>query len=61
MLRPLAYVMGNEPCVRIGSPLERGAHMRGKARTHVSTGPLLMSGFPLPRDLVAARTLLGWI
>jgi hypothetical protein len=35
--------------------------VQGKARTRVSTGPLLMSGFPLSRDLVVALTLLGCI
>jgi hypothetical protein len=35
--------------------------VQGKARTRGSTGPLLMLGFPLSRDLVAARTLLGGI
>jgi hypothetical protein len=57
----LAYVTGNEPRGRIGSPLEWGAHAQSKARTRVSTGPLLMLGFPLSQDLVAARTLLGGI
>jgi hypothetical protein len=54
----LAYVMGNEPCGRIGSPPERGAHAQCKARPHISPGPLLMPGFPLSWDLVAAQTLL---
>jgi hypothetical protein len=35
--------------------------VQSKARPRVSTGPLLMPGFPLSRDLVAARTLLGGI
>jgi hypothetical protein len=53
--------MGNEPRGRIGSPPERGAHAQSKARIRVSTGPLLMPGFLLSRDLVAARTLLRGI
>jgi hypothetical protein len=32
---------------------------QGKAWTRASTGPLLMPGFPLSRDLVVVRTLLG--
>jgi hypothetical protein len=58
-LRPLAYVTGNEPRGCFGSPPERGAHAQGKARPHISTGPLLMPGFPLSRDPVSAWTLLG--
>jgi hypothetical protein len=57
----LAYVTGNEPRGRIGSPPEQGVHAQSKARTRVSTGPLLTRGFPLSRDLVAARTLLRGI
>jgi hypothetical protein len=53
--------MGNEPRGRIGSPPERGVHAQSKGRLRVSTEPLLMPGFPLSRDLVAARTLLGGI
>jgi hypothetical protein len=60
-LRPMAYVMGNEPRGRIRSPPERGAHVQSKARPRVSSGPLLMPRFPLSRDLVAASTLLGGI
>jgi hypothetical protein len=58
---PLAYVTGNEPHGCIGSPPERGAHAQSKSWPHVSTGPLLMPGFPLSQDLVAAWTLLGGI
>jgi hypothetical protein len=50
--------MGNEPRGRIGSSPERGAHAQSKARPRVSTGPLLMPGFPLSRDPVAARTFI---
>jgi hypothetical protein len=57
----LAYVTGNEPRGRIGSPPNRGVHAQSKARTRVSTGPLLTLGFPLSRDLVAAWTLLRGI
>jgi hypothetical protein len=57
----LAYVTGNEPRGRIGSPPERGAHAQSKAWTRVNTGPLLTPGFPLSRDLLAGRTLLRGI
>jgi hypothetical protein len=52
-LRPLAYVTGNKTRGSIGSPPERGAQVHKiKARTRVSTGPLLRPRYPLSRDLV---------
>jgi hypothetical protein len=35
--------------------------VQSKAWPHINTGPLLLPGFPLSRDLVVARTLLGGI
>jgi hypothetical protein len=55
---PAGLFTGNEPRGRIGSPPEWGAHAQSKARPRVSTGPLLMPGFPLSLDLVAAQTFL---
>jgi hypothetical protein len=57
VLHSSAYVTGHKPRGSSGSPPERGA--QGKAWTRVCTGPLLMSGFPLSRDLAVVRTFLG--